>query len=483
MVDSGPGAVLVQCWIIPSAAVSARSCKRAMDNVSMNADDAARDKTRSYSTMNTLYHESRQEVELLNKQIDVKDNIIADLKARLGKYERIYMTVGENESVVIGPSKSLLESLCKEICKLKQKRNDMEFKASRQDEEIQRLNVLLRQKELELENVRCQPEHEKDQEIHRLRLALEDRERSEATRAVLCTSLEEEANELRSQLAVTVKVCQELLGRLEKDKKGEEVEELLQQQRPKETLESSDASDVNTRVRQLQEENKQLKERVAYVQSLNSQWQKYDSSREDYIRGLCQRLKENSGLGSISSGLLHQEISRLNALLEEKIRECARVGRDVDELRRQDKERILTLEQQVLIYTEDFKSERADRERAQGHIEDLKDQVLQLKQQLHKQQGTSREGRDLIPMCRVHIGHRISSRRHKDPAEHLLRTAAEMQQKQPAPAAAAAAATTPNLDWSESPGLSELQCPRCQAKFSDTDTAEYMNHWEECAKL
>lgn len=456
-----------------------------MDNVSINTDtDALKDKLRSCSTLNTLYHETRQEIELLNKQIDVKDNIIADLKARLGRYERIYMTVGDNESVVIGPSKSLLESLCKEICKLKQKRNEMELKASRQAEEIQRLTVQLREKELELESVRCQPDHEKDQEIQRLRSALQERERSEATRAVLCTSLAEEADQLRSQLGATVKVCQELLARLEEKKAGGgEVEDVALQQKSKEMTESSDLSSVNAQIRQLQEENQQLKQRVAYVQGLNSRWQKYDSSREDYIRGLCQRLKETSGqglvpgLGSISTGLLHQEISRLNGLLEEKMSECARLGRDVEEIRRHDQERIQTLEQQVLIYAEDFKSERADRERAQGQIQDLKEQVYQLKQQLHKQQGTSRDNRDVVPMCRVHIGHRITSRRHKDSSEPLLRTTAEMQQQ---PAAAAA---TPSPAWNECPGMSELQCPRCLATFSDTDAAEYLNHCEECAKL
>ncbi|GLD52217.1 TNFAIP3-interacting protein 2 isoform X1 [Lates japonicus] len=416
-----------------------------MDNVSMSADnDMLKDKIRSYSTLNTLYHETRQEIDLLNKQIYVKDNIIADLKARLGRYERIYMTVGDNDSVVIGPSKSLLESLCKEICKLKQKRNDMEFKASRQEEEIQRLNVQLREKELELESVRCQPDHEKDQEIQRLRSALEERER---------------------------------------EKGGGELEEMGQQQKAKETPESADMSGVNTQIRQLQEENKQLKQRVAYVQGLNSQWQRYDSSREDYIRGLCQRLKETTGqglmpgLGSVSTGLLHQEISRLNGLLEEKMSECARLGREMEEMRRKDQERIQTLEQQVLIYTEDFKSERTDRERAQGQIQDLKEQVYQLKQQLHKQQGASRENRDVVPMCRVHIGHRISTRRSKDNAERLLRTTAETQQQ---PAAAAA---TPNPAWSECLGLSDLQCPRCQAKFSESESAEYLKHWEECAKL
>lgn len=98
-------------------------------------------------------------------------------------------------------------------------------------QEIQRLNVQLSKRELELERVRCQPDHEKDQEIQRLSSALEEKERSEATRAVLCTSLAEEADKLRSQLSATVKVCQELLARLENGKKeGEEAEMASAQQ-------------------------------------------------------------------------------------------------------------------------------------------------------------------------------------------------------------------------------------------------------------
>lgn len=280
-----------------------------------------------------------------------------------------------------------------------------------------------------------------------------------------------------------MKVCQELLARLEKDKKGRgEVEDEAQQQKNKEMTVSSDLSAMNTQICHLQEENHKLKQRVAYVQGLNSQWQKYDSSREDYIRGLIQRLKETSGpglapgMGTVSTGLLHHEISRLNGLLEEKMKECERLGREAEEMRKQDQERIQTLEQQVLIYAEDFKSERADRERAQGQMEDLKEQIYQLKRQVHKQEA-SRESRDIVPMCRVHIGHRISSRRHKDSSEPLLRTPAEMQ-KQPA-----AAASTANPAWSERPGLSELECPRCLATFNEKDTAEYLNHCEECAKL
>ncbi|XP_031719166.1 TNFAIP3-interacting protein 2 isoform X1 [Anarrhichthys ocellatus] len=438
-----------------------------MDNVSVNSENNV--KLRSCSTLNTLHHETLQEVELLNKQIYVKDNIIADLKARLGRYERIYVAVGDNESVVMGPSKSLLENLCKEICKLKQKRNDMEFKASRQTEEIQRLIVQLGEKELELESVRCQPEHEKDREIHRLRAALEERERSEATRAVLCTSLVEEADQLRSQLGTTVKVCQELLARLEKDKKGGgEVEDVAQQQKSQEMTDSSDMSGVNAQICQLQQENQQLKQRVAYVQSLNSQWQKYDSSREDYTRGLCRRLKETSGqglmpgLGSISTGLLQQEISRLNSLLEEKMSECARLSSEVEELRRNEKEHIQTLEQQVLIYADDFKSERADRERAQGQIQDLKEQIYQLKQQLHKQVRRQPSNTCII----FHIFFVLACAILTVYVHNCLqqRSGSHVSRARPGP------------------GLSELQCPQCFVTFSDTDTAEYLNHCEECAR-
>lgn len=79
----------------------------------------------------------------------------------------------------------------------------------------------------------------------------------------------------------------------------------------------------------------------------------------------------------------------------------------------------------------------------------------------------------MIPVCRVHIGHRITTKRHKDSAEPVVR--AEVQQEPAAPA--------PNLTWNSGHGPSDLQCPRCQATFSDREAAEYLIHWEECAKL
>ncbi|XP_061626598.1 TNFAIP3-interacting protein 2 [Phyllopteryx taeniolatus] len=450
-------------------------------------EPADADKKRSYSTLNTLYHESRQEMELLDKQLAVKDNIIAELKARLAGHERLCVAVGDNQSVVVGPSKSLLESLCKEICKLKHKNNETDLKVVRQEEEIQRLSEQLRQKDAQLESAKrgsksdskSDVDPDKELELQRLRSA-------EATRAVLCTSLAEEAEQLRGQLGATVQVCCQLMAKLERSKAGE----AQAGERAAKQLPESPDRHTNSQIRQLEEENQQLKQRVAYVQGLNSQWQRYDASREDYIRGLCQRIKSVAvtplvpSLGSAGAALLRQEISRLNGLLQDKLSECARLRGEAREAATKDRERIQMLEQQVLIYTEDFKSERADRERAQGRIQDLKEQIRYLKQQLHKQ-GASRETRD-VPLCHVHIGHRFSSsssrRPHRDAGDHLAaRTNTQRRSTLSVVAPPPAAGVPQDAALTEVP--SDLQCPRCLAIFSEDNAAQYLNHCEECATL
>ncbi|XP_019899193.1 TNFAIP3-interacting protein 2 isoform X2 [Esox lucius] len=383
-------------------------------------------------------------------------------------------------------------------------------------QQIQRLQQDLREKEREIESVTRRPDHEKDQEIQKLRSALAERDRVQATRAVLCSSLAEEADQLRGQLGATVRVCQELLARLERANKGGETvtEEVEMQKKAKEMLDFSEAERVESLVSKLQEENHLLKQRVAYVEGLNSKWQKYDLSREEYVRGLCQRLKESSalmtssspapgvgtavrprhiqepgnclgmvpGFASANTGLLQQEIVRLNGLLEEKIKDSRKLGRELEESRRRHQDRIQTLEQQVLIYTDDFKSERRDRERAHGRIQDLQEEVSRLQEQLHAQ--AKIPARDATSACRLR--HRISPHSRPDSAEPVIRNiaeppAAKRQSVNLAGAPAAALATGPA--WTVRQGLSELQCPRCLTTYDDAHTAEYLNHCEECAKL
>lgn len=105
-----------------------------MDRHDSANDEALRGKMRSYSALNSLHHETHLEMDVLKSENRVKDGVIGDLKARLGKYERNYLKAGTSESVVLGSSKSLLENLCQEMCKLKKKINDMELKDAQQVE-------------------------------------------------------------------------------------------------------------------------------------------------------------------------------------------------------------------------------------------------------------------------------------------------------------------------------------------------------------
>ncbi|TRY94342.1 hypothetical protein DNTS_026339 [Danionella cerebrum] len=454
-------------------------------------NEALRAKLRSCSKLNTFYHETQEETARLNQLLSSKDGIIAELRARLGKYEKTVVGDGE-DTFVVGPSNSLVESLCKEICKLKLKLKETEADTAQSKTEVQRLQEKLKQKDEELAAIRERPEQEKEREIQQLRFTLAERDRTQATRTVLCNSLAEEAEELRAQLGATVQVCQELLGRLEKEKsKSSFTDHRVEIQ---ETSHSSEVVHLKAIINKLEEDNNQLKQRVAYVESLNSKWQKYDSSREEYVRGLCQKLKESNGLASTNPlltqttsarnvALFQQEILRLNGLLQDKMLECERLSRERDEYHRRDQERVQMLEQQVLAYIEDFKSERADRERAQSKIMDLQDEVTRLQLQIRTQASLIKLGKtnfdktpskkkvhDTASPRRLHMGFKKSSQRKPEMAEPLRNSPPETSSKRTITNTAAQAAA-------------ELQCPRCLTTYDDEHAADYLNHWDECAKL
>ncbi|MBN3318413.1 TNIP2 protein, partial [Atractosteus spatula] len=346
---------------------------------------ALKTKLQSYNTLNTFYHETNQEIAKLSHQMCLKDNIIADLKARLAAYENTTVHMGGEEPLVFGPSKSLFENLCQEIGKLKHQQRETERSADRQlgnmKLEIQELQQQLSAKEQEIQRITSRPQHEKDLEILQLQQTVAEKDRVQATRAVLCYSLAEEAENLRAQLGATVGVCQQLLQRLERMQQREDsASSATQSQQPREGADSSNSAQLQALICRLQEENKSLKQQVAYVENLNAKWQKYDSSREEFVKGLCQKLKQLTPQ-SANASMMQQEIVRLNRLLEEKMKEAAKT----EENRKRDREQIQMLEQQVLIYADDFKSERADRERAQSKIQDLQEEIVNLQLQLRRQ--------------------------------------------------------------------------------------------------
>lgn len=164
------------------------------------------------------------------------------------------------------------------------------------------------------------------------------------------------------------------------------------------------------------------------MEDLNAKWQCYDASRDEYVKELHAQLR---GLQAPHGPerpsppeLLRKEISRLNRQLEERVNDCEATRLELAAMRTARDaalERAQMLEQQVpatwdtrtgpvgtssflewrwhglvtaeclvsfqiLVYKDDFTSERADRERAQSRIQELEEMVVSLQRQVSRRQ-------------------------------------------------------------------------------------------------
>ncbi|MBV99696.1 TNFAIP3-interacting protein 2, partial [Eschrichtius robustus] len=220
--------------------------------------------------------------------------------------------------------------------------------------EIERLSEQLEEKGRETQQLMSQPEREQEKEVALLRRSAAQKGRARAASDILCRSLAEETHQLRRTLAATAHMCQHLAKCLDERQRTQ-----------------GDAG-----------------ERSPEVEDLNAKWQRYDASRDEYVRGLHAQLR---GLQAPLEAerpsppeLMRKEISRLNTQLEEKINDCAEARRELAAARRARDaalERVQMLEQQILAYKDDFTSERVDRERAQSRIQELEERVALLQRQ------------------------------------------------------------------------------------------------------
>ncbi|XP_026959711.1 TNFAIP3-interacting protein 2 isoform X7 [Sagmatias obliquidens] len=215
--------------------------------------------------------------------------------------------------------------------------------------EIERLSEQLEEKERETKQLMSQPEREQ-KEVALLRRGAAQKGRAPAASDILCRSLADETHQLRRTLAATAHMCQHLAECLDARQraKGDAGE------RSPEPAPADGDGSVHAVVAKLQEENRLLKQKVTHVEDLNAKWQRYDASRDEYVRGLHAQLR---GLQApleperpSPPELMRKEISRLNTQLEEKINDCAEARRELEAVRRARDaalERVQMLEQQV----------------------------------------------------------------------------------------------------------------------------------------
>ncbi|XP_041042448.1 TNFAIP3-interacting protein 2 [Carcharodon carcharias] len=457
---------------------------------------------KSYHTIGTFYHEAQQEVGNLSRQLALKDGLVKELQARLAAHEGGAVSLGQEPSVSFGPSGSLVDCLLQEVGKVKKELADSAKSWQQENdklkEDLQMIQLRLREKEREVEQIVGSPQHEKDGEIVRLRQALQDKDRLNATQELWCRSLAGETEQLQLRLASTADMCQQLSRQLEEQRanNGHGVEKQLSAMKQNIKPHQTDSPETNTY--KLQEENQTLKQKVIYVEDLNAKWQKYDVSREEYVKNLHQQLKDlksrvdrlsRLGPSQANENVLRQEILRLNRLLEEKMKDCSRLASYRDGLGKERamiqqyrdelqvaqaaaaaaRERVQMLEQQVLVYKDDFKSEREDRERAQSRIQELEEDLARLRLQLPRKQ------------------------EHRDPAALHQGRVSPYYLETDIPAPLLGHGTDPLVEISRpllpsgSPGVEArqqglLQCPKCMRLFNDEVSDECLRHISECCQ-
>ncbi|XP_077877014.1 TNFAIP3-interacting protein 2 isoform X1 [Ictidomys tridecemlineatus] len=403
-----------------------------------------------------LYLEAGQQLRRLQDQLAARDALIARLRARLDALEG-------------HAAPSLVDALLEQVARFREQLRRQEGGAAEAQlrQEVERLTEQLEEKEKETQQLMSQPQQAREKELVLLRRSVLEKERARAASHVLCRSLADETHQLRRTLAATAHMCQHLAKCLdERHAQGDVGEKCLKEP------EHTDGDQAA--VEKLQEENRLLKQKVTHVEDLNAKWQRYDASRDEYVRELQVQLR---GLQAPQEPeLMRKEISRLNKQLEEKINDCAEVKQELAAARMaRDSalERVQMLEQQLLAYKDDFTSERADRERAQSRIQELEEKVTSLLYKASQRQDTQEEG-----PCRIHTRSRT--------AKYLETDVLELG----APGGWRPGPGSPQL---ESPaedvcpstaqrGRGDLQCPRCLGYFSDTQGEKFLRHVSECCQ-
>ncbi|XP_007471684.1 PREDICTED: TNFAIP3-interacting protein 2 [Lipotes vexillifer] len=408
-----------------------------------------------------LYHEAGQRLRRLQDQLAARDVLIARLRARLAALE------GDTAPSLVD---ALLEQVARFREQLQQRDGGAAEAALRQ--EIERLSEQLEEKERETQQLMSQQEREQKQ-VALLRRSAAQKGRAPAASDILCRSLADEAHQLRRTLAATAHMCQHLAKCLDECQRaqgdaGERSPEVG----------SGDGS-VHVVVEKLREENRRLKQRATHVEDLNAKWQRYDASRDEYVRGLHAQLR---GLQApleperpSPPELMRKEISRLNTQLEEKINDCAEARRELEAARRARDaalERVQMLEQQVPP-TPGPGAGRVDRERAQSRIQELEERVALLQRQVPCKQDPREPG-----SCRIHIGGKTPGYLETDASELV-----------------APGGWRPGMgsQWPELPaeggspgatqrGQGDLQCPHCLRCFSDEQGEELFRHVADCCQ-
>ncbi|KAL3862979.1 hypothetical protein ACJMK2_004835 [Sinanodonta woodiana] len=361
-------------------------------------------------TVSRLLQESKQENVSLQKRARAMEAAIRNLQSRLEQHGlSSQITLDEDETYLPGHSKHLLDNLTRENIRLRNIiRNapvDIE-EFSRLQQEVVTLQhncARLEEKGKEyqeksassVEAVLGSSDSNKDRAISELRQALDQSRQECHSREIICQSLQEERSRLRQQLNEVVVKCQEMACQLhEKDRTDSKIVEVKQ---------SVQVSGNNTEeIKRLQDEIRQLKvQNDMQIMEVNQQWQEYNRQQVSMLEATNKDLREQLEKASnlVSKSVLDkakkeaEEANKQKRQIEEELSQThqnlIRMSEEIEALKtkqissvsKSHQETISALKAQIQICTEDFESERRDREKAQSKIAQFEADIEQLRRE------------------------------------------------------------------------------------------------------
>ncbi|XP_078588552.1 uncharacterized protein LOC144869292 isoform X1 [Branchiostoma floridae x Branchiostoma japonicum] len=285
-------------------------------------------------TLQTLLSEAREEIAGKHQLIRDMETRIADLQAMIAKLggNSGDKSILQGAIVVPGVSKELVDNLIRENAKLKQMlrgsrensglvddKTDTEKQLQMCQEQYHRDMAAKDHEIKKLQELLAASDNDKDVEIARLQKALKEARNVDHTRDVLCQSLTEETQTLKTRLAATAQMCNDLALKLDsKERMLSQAQNSMQMsvtgQLGKVSLGEGSSTDAQNRaIRQLEQEVNKLNTQLREVVDMNTRWQAYNDQRENYVITLQGKVSEHSQLAD----KLQRDNGQLQARIEE----------------------------------------------------------------------------------------------------------------------------------------------------------------------
>uniref|UniRef100_A0A0B6ZLP0 CCHC NOA-type domain-containing protein n=1 Tax=Arion vulgaris TaxID=1028688 RepID=A0A0B6ZLP0_9EUPU len=352
------------------------------------------------NTVALMLKDSKQEVMKLTKQRKALETAVANLQNRLSTNGlSSSVNIEETELFIPGASKQTLDNLAKENARLRTLLKSHEGQSGKESlQDIQKLTALVEHLEAENSQLRVQL-----LDIEHLKLTLE-------------RQLEDETEQMKNQLkAEKLQFEQEhRQGKVQipyhseqsSDKESQTVDvELSKIDEVRQALRllsshcvALDQSLENAQVvaaRNVTEAETahnndddmiskeaymELEQKVNQIIQMNQRWQSYNENQEQQIHGLVAQIAEQEEINKETEGLRsafeNKELENQNLR-----RDIANLTREITRLRSQpqfDMSLVEILKQQIQVCTEDFNTERKDREHAINRIKQLQEDINRL---------------------------------------------------------------------------------------------------------